>query len=169
VSIETVAYLPPHVRLDDVAKVLAALMGRRVYAHDLVGGSYTAWCDEANAKSTTIPEMAQITVKAPHRKGFSATFHFENGNARNREHTDGTRVVMAYRSPRNTELLCGLVKFFGGQLDADDCDTVDIDLDVPINDATWAHPWSPSNGKEWTDFQDAILAVEPIGKSGKAS
>lgn len=158
-SVDTKAYLPPHVRADDVAKVLAALLGRRVYAYNLPGGGFAAWCDDASVESTSIPEMAHVTVKSPDGDGFGAFFHFESDSARNYGHTDGTRLVTTYHSQRNVEVLSGLVRFFGGQLDADDCDNVDIDLDVSVQDATWAHPWSPNDGQEWTDFQNVILAV----------
>jgi len=167
-GVNTMAYLPPHVRVNDVTKVLAALMGCRVYVLDLGQGGYAAWCDEAHVESTTVPEMVRITVKAPHGEEFNATFHFEEHNARDRKRIDGTRILMTDRSQRNVEVLSALVKFFGGQLDANDCDTIDIDLDVPVSSATWAHSWSPSDGQEWADLQDAIIAVKPVGKSERA-
>ncbi len=155
-GITTRATLPPHVRVGDVATVLAALAGAPIHKQELRGGGYSAWCEFSKVEPSVVPEMALVSVNVPGSTLITCNYHFEGDGGM------GEHVISASYSDRNRALLLNLVRFFGGQYDASDCDAVDCDLFVSVDNATWPCPRSPDDGEDWDRFQDAILAVRPV-------
>jgi hypothetical protein len=155
-STDTRAFLPQHIRVNDVAKVLGGLAGSTVHRHDFDNSAgYAAWCDDARVTTTSMPEMLSIDITANGEVIHFDYFFEADGGV-------GERELIARHCDRNVNLLTGLVRFFGGRLDANDCDDVDVDLAVAVHDATWPFPYTPSAGDEWYRFQDAVLAVKPV-------
>ena len=52
-----------------------------------------------------------------------------------------------------------VVDFFGGTIDYQDCDDIEVDYTVP---AKSLQENSPSDGEEWYVFQNRILEIKPI-------
>lgn len=57
-----------------------------------------------------------------------------------------------------------LVRFFGGEVDFNDCDSVDIDFAWAMADDLMA-----VNGKAWEDFQKRMFSVQPLPKASRRS
>jgi hypothetical protein len=52
-----------------------------------------------------------------------------------------------------------LIDFFGGSIDYQDCDEIDVDVKKPWKGVALN---CPSDGKEWYAFQQRILDIKPI-------
>jgi hypothetical protein len=147
--------LPADVRVRDVAKVAGILAGLKASKLNLTGGSYGVQVEGAEAKTTCVVEMAEITLVGKlvdGERGHVGYYHYEMKEGR-------------LLNPRSSAFwICvgrGLVDFFGGTVDYCDCDTVEVDYKArrKFKDN------SPEDGQPWHDFQDAMLAVKPITKA----
>lgn len=152
--------LPGNVQVNKVAKVMGAYAGctpvKRFFPNDSKGG----WCAEVRdvkVTTTTVPEMAQITIDCPMIDGQVSHFCFY--------HFEPECGVGRLMLPRSTAfwiaLMTKVVDFFGGELDYQDCDDVDVNYSVP---AKTLEENSPSDGEAWYDFQNRILAIKPLTK-----
>ncbi len=57
------------------------------------------------------------------------------------------------------------MKFFGGEVDFNDCDSTDIDFAWPTADSLMAN-----NGEEWEEHQRRMFEVKPLKrKKGRAA
>lgn len=142
--------LPGNVRVKDVAIVLAALDGASVTKRDLVGGSYAARCEAVDVKGLPdLPECAEITWE-----GTSGArrwlYHYE---------FDGMRLLMPRSTDWNIAAGRRLIRFFGGKLDYNDCDSGEWN-EVVRNKPNSAN--CPSDGAPWHKLQDRLLAVTPL-------
>lgn len=158
-------YLPAAVRIDDVAKVAAALIGHKS-RHESIGGSDGIFAHVDGWKTTTanetMPHCAYIvldaTIKTPAAEAlrdsdgdaYHLLYHFESG--RNGEKAIGPKCTAV-----KIALCVGLVSFFGGTVDFNDCDDVDVDFRRKPKPDIHA-----SDGEEWDRFQKRILAVKPL-------
>jgi len=73
------------------------------------------------------------------------------------EHKEGGPEILPACIPVKIALCAELIRFFGGHCDFNDCDEQDVDLRVKPNPLRRA-----SDGKEWEQLQQAILAVKPL-------
>jgi len=150
--------LPDNVRVKDVAQIIGIAAGLTPQW----GGSHGAkWVEVpgADVTNTIIPEMVEIAIRslghllidgdAMH----TVNYHFESDN-------NGRSL-----NPRSTAFWLAvahrLVDFFGGTIDYQDCDDVEVDYFVPANVRSVN---SPSDNEEWDLFQQRKFEVKPITK-----
>jgi hypothetical protein len=108
-----------------------------------------------------IPGMMGVAIhhgdpKITGQKVFGFSYHFEFGGYR--EKGDSRGIIM--RSWACNIVVCKkLVDFFGGWVDYQDCDSIDVDYNVkPKSDKMNC----PEDGDEWQNLQERIMAVQPI-------
>lgn len=149
--------LPTDVRVGDVAKVMGILSGLKAERMPLDRTSYAVRVPGASVAPSSIPECCYVNLNGKLVRGdgvAQAFYHFEPSGGVG-------RLLM----PRSTAFwICigrGLVKFFGGSVDYNDCDNKAVDFRAKKP----RKRNNPENDKEWHDFQDAMLAVKPITKS----
>lgn len=152
--------LPGFVCLRDAADVLGILAGavqERGTLNNTDGAWYVHAADvETKPSGDTLPECARIhlnfTAVDGHDKHF-VLYHFEWGH-------DGTRGLMPRSTPFWLAVGKGLVDFFGGQLDYNDCDDEDVDYEVPAQ-IQYANLDSDAR---WQRFQEAKWALKPVSR-----
>jgi hypothetical protein len=143
----------PDVRVKDAAMVMGVLAG-------LTPERYSLGRDDAvfvkvpgvTVKPTMIPEMAEISLAGRMVDGeadHTAYWHFESA--------DGTSLCAPRSTPFWIAVAHGLVDFFGGSIDYQDCDGggADIRRDSPF----FNHP---TDGAAWDEFQLRILNLAPL-------
>lgn len=147
-------YLPDNVRIRDVAHVIAISAGLK----PRWGGSGKAkWVEvPVEVRNTSYPSMAEIAIYGDLVDGEKRHFvyyHFECSK-------DGRQLM-----PRSTAFWIAiahkLVDFFGGTIDYNDCDDVDIDYSKDANSRLVN---APEGNKEWDAFQERLFNVKPITK-----
>lgn len=148
--------LPERVRLRDVADVLAALAGLPM--ERMAIGDECSWAAHVPGVSyithDDVPELVYITFSDPGVKETRMiSFHYEND-----AHEPPGRQVSFKSTARNIALAVGLVNFFGGTVDFNDCDdSTKIDYVARIPDIIRA-----SDDPVWTLFQERKMAVKPV-------
>lgn len=153
--------LPDNVRIDDVAKVIGILVGCKAeYEKFDSGNGGSTVVSGVQARTTSMPELAYITVTIPEGKPrlhpdgecrFSWFYHMESD-------TPG-RCVSPGSYPLSQAVGVRLVQFFGGSVDFSDCDDVDVDYKRPWKSWEENHP---SDGEAWERFQQRLLALKPL-------
>lgn len=140
--------LPDRVRVRDVAEVIGILAGL-----NRSWDSTKSWIEVEGVKveTTSVPEMVSIILRGSlidEQSDHSANFHFEGNPGR-------------LLFPRSTAFWIavskGLIDFFGGELDYNDSDSIDIDYKVPAKPNI-----APEKGKDWYDFQEALYNIKPL-------
>jgi len=144
--------LPGNVRVGDVANVIGKVRGAESKLVLSSCGSY--YVDVPDVKVEGIDDMpgcAALTIAGP-RPGPSRTlFFFESEGV--------SRSILLSSTPANIAIAKRLVEFFGGEVDFQDCDTIDCDFARP---AKTNCENQPKDGMPWHDLQQRIHAVEPI-------
>lgn len=164
-GVDVRVHLPANVRLDTVARVMAAYAGGEVKKSFFENDSKSGWStrvDGYKIKSCeAIPSMVEIIIEPgkPMVDGENlhhCFYHFEPSER------EGGRLMM----PRSTAfwiaLMTKVVDFFGGTLDYQDCDSVDVDYTVPAK--SWEEN-SAEDGAAWYALQNRILSIKPITKA----
>lgn len=154
-GVDTQIRLPCDVRVRDVGNVIGILAGLPSSKHSLGGESYSCRVEGVKVAPSSIAECCSLTFDGKMVDGALhhwVLYHFEN------EHNG--RLLLPRACPFWICVARGLVNFFGGSVDYQDCDTVDTDYqkEKPRKQN------NPSDGKPWHDFQDALLALRPITK-----
>lgn len=156
-GVDTRIMLSPTTRLKDVVDVLNILVGNPQDWQDHgKSGWVTTHGIKAEPAGETLIECAKISGPSPITTplyGETGTlyvlYHFETGT--------GHRLLM----PRCTAFWIavghGLVDLFGGYLDYNDCDSIDVDYEQP---SFWNV--TPEDNEAWDDFQRAKASVEPL-------
>lgn len=150
--------LAPGARLRDVADVAgiaAGLPGERRRLTSAPGAWYLNVPGATVRGFDIVPGMAEITLTGPMVDGqtnHSATYHFEWDGGE----VAGCTGIISRSNPLWIAVGRRLVDFFGGTIDYDDCDGVDIDYAAPI-----AYRLA-EDGEPWQAFQQAMSEVEPI-------
>jgi hypothetical protein len=151
-GVDTRISLPGNVRVRDVANVIAILLGAKVTLEPLQGSDATAARLEGVAvkirQYDNMPEMVRIEV--PHQKS-AFNYHFEHG---------GRRMVSGRSTAETIAVGRGLIQFFGGAVDINDCDDeiedyTEADNEDEIN--------CPEDGALWQRLQNRIAALKPLG------
>jgi hypothetical protein len=154
---------PYGTRIRDVATVAAALLGHKP-RHVAVPGSKSTfarvkgWKFEGVTSDPTLAYMVfDTTADNPAAKliresdgdSYHLLYHFE-GNT-------GQPLISPKCTAAKIALCAGLVKFFGGTVDFNDCDDKRVNMRVKAKADVRA-----SDDPEWSLFQQRILAVQPI-------
>lgn len=158
-GIDTRILLPTNVRIHDVATVIAKLVGIPVTKEILDKHSYHAKIapetDNRGLKVVTssVPSMLMIQWwgGSEVRPQGNMFYHYESGYDYFMGVLHGDDGAIAIGK--------GLVDFFGGIVDFNDCDNEDHDYSMPTKSRKMN---APEDGPEWHNFQDRILALEPL-------
>lgn len=170
-GVDTKILLPAAARIQDVADVMGALAGfpmeKRYFAHirengrDSAGWSAGHPYGSSYVRLTPIHNMVQCAyihldsselgrVMVDGEREHQCMYHFEAG-------CNGERLLM----PRSTDFWIaigkGLVEFFGGTVDYNDCDDSDVDFARPAQKDIHAE-----DGAEWYSMQARKLVVKPL-------
>jgi hypothetical protein len=155
---DTKILLPPGTRLDDVVCVLGKLLGlpHEKRALSDVSDSYyyrVPGIDATGAgSSATLAIIKWAGSPIPVESvGRSVLYHFEGG-------PHGERLLMPHCCEEWQEIGRQLVTFFGGTVDYNDCDDVDVDFSRPNQFPNGM----PDGGPAWNAFQERIAAVRMI-------
>lgn len=158
--------LPSHAQVRDVAKVMGILLGRPSHRHEYRNGSQSGWWAEVDGvmvKPSGVTGLADISIEGETiccpdgQNGRFFLYHFEWGNK-------GKRGTMPRCTPVNIAMCVGLADFFGGKVDFNDCDSIEVDYHVRVREALWPHKNTPSDDPGWHQFQQAILDVQPLAQ-----
>lgn len=150
--------LPQNVRCGDVADVCGMLLGLEKWKMELSGGSWSVRVRGVSFSTMqSIPGMVAIhlqgcTIGEPIRQLF---FHYE---------TDGDFFSLGGFRSRAVSIAMSrkLIRFFGGVVDANDCDDNERDFEWKFQSRKHN---SPQDGKEWDDFQQRKWNVKPLTKA----
>lgn len=149
--------IPAPARIRDVADVLAALLGCPVVRQDHGhGGSWSAncWGDVAfyrseNADDLIQPECVWININAPDDpRSFLYFFEWD---------AMGNHGLFPRSTASNIALCVAICDFFGGTVDFNDCDDVEVDYRQPVREDIHPH-----GGMPWENFQNRKLAIQPL-------
>lgn len=155
-SVNCVIYLPPAARLTDVSKVIAILDGcpATKYIHSKEGDDREVWwtnVPDVKTQDAHTPECAQILWTTNGKKR-SMLYHFELGKKGEHGITPGSTGWAIALGKR-------LVDFFGGYVDFNDCDEIEVDYKKR---AKW--DIHGEDGPEWDHLQSRMLALKPLTK-----
>ena len=133
-GINTKVYLPAKARISDVSKVIGKLLRSK----------------KISIESCIIPECAKINIIDGKNTEHHFLYHFEFDS-------EGNHGIVISSTARNIAIAKGLVDFFGGKIDFNNCDCVECDYYIPeqlyIN---------AEDGDEWDKLQYRINSIEPI-------
>lgn len=144
--------LPHNVRIRDVASVIGRLLGCEAERAPLSGGE--SWYADVTGVSAVVTAgsagCAWIEVLRPSASARSYLYHFE---------APCGRLLMPTACAEAIALGKGLVDFFGGSVDFNDCDSAEDDYVQPAKTDAENRP---EDGAEWRSLQERIMAVRPM-------
>ena len=142
--------LPGNVRLRDVTRVIGVAVGFRPIIRPLTATGIYVDVHGVTAEPTTAGSPDFLYIKFDDRHTY---WSFEPDT------NPGGRLLM----PRSTKFWClvghRLVDFFGGELDYNDCDDVEVDYKRRAKSNRFN---CPTDGDDWNNFQRRIASVVPI-------
>lgn len=145
--------LPSDTRVDDVATVIGILAGNKKY-WEQSGKAKWVMAENVKAQPSTMAECAEIVITSPVLNSHVLFFYEWDG-------------PLGYRgmSPSSTPVWCAiahrLVYFFGGQVDYNDCDTVNVNFKHKKPRADNGHRSDPA----WDKFQAELWQLTPLTKA----
>lgn len=145
--------LPGAVRVKDVATFIGISAGLPVTAIILPGGGTYAKVKgiEVLPCGQSLPECCYIEWTDLCGEGRQIMYHFEGDDG-------AERIILGRSTPFWIAMGRRLVKFFGGGVDYNDCDSEDCDYhQVPANDLT-----RRNDDTVWQAFQNRLLKVKPL-------
>ena len=151
-SVDSKLYLPPTTRLRDFAQVLGILLGCGVRQIRL-----------DNQRPDDDSVFLEVT-NPPTFNGSNETLVCSIGGFWHWEPDDspipGARLFTCRMKDNRRPVLVALADVFGGLLDFNDCDAVDVDHLGTL----YRKPYRPdaTDGEEWDTWQRYKLALEPI-------
>lgn len=142
--------LPGNVRIRDVMTVMAGAAGFEVKRRDF--GNNPGWSAKAEGVEAKTPSGSDGSYTYITFDNRHVYFTFEPDNRIGRllyPRSTPFWAMMGYR----------LVDFFGGTLDINDCDAIDVDYKkrAGSNERN-----CPTDGDAWYAFQNRLLKVKPI-------
>lgn len=150
-GVDCVITLPERTRARDVAQVIGICAGlpAKLKKFDLRDSFYL---DVSGIKlqPSSVAECAEITwtdIKSGDER--YVMYHFES--------SQGGRLLLPKSTPFWCAVAVKLVTLFGGTVDFQDCDDVEIDFQASVNPLITA-----TNGDEWNNWQHAMLAIGPL-------
>ena len=163
-GVDTKLYLPPEARLEDVLDVFVTMLGgevtRRDFSHHATKepGSY-GWAAHVQPVPTfqTFDDIPTMVRSYGNVNGaiYNIHYHFEGG-----VFPGWKQMSTGYRDERKP-LWIAMADFFGGMVDLNDCDDIDVD-----HIGAWSEdrPYrlNAEDGDAWEQFQEAMLGVEQV-------
>lgn len=167
-GVNTKIYLPGNVRVDDVAIVVGALAGLSLQQRSLRTDSYHTdnnmycICPSVSVQTTSMPCLAIINLLGGMVDGETQRncyYHFECEPRPESGVGGGWRLLSPKCSSFWIAIGKGLVDFFGGVVDFNDCDDIDSDYVVsPKSDAYNSH----HTDEQWAHFQKRLGELTPV-------
>ena len=145
---------PTHTKHESFTDVLGALLGAKIEKRVFDGG-YSAHVEPLVKLRKTDVDAAYYTVIVDGKIGGHWFFDASDYNP------FGTGpMFMCATGEHRRAVLEALCDIFGGALDFNDCDGVEFDYHVAVNNL----PYRPNatDGKAWEQWQDKKLSVEAI-------
>lgn len=151
--------LPHDVRVWDVACVVGILAGLNP-AWETHGDAKCVRVDGVEVRECGVVAGANIIICGDLVDGsesHAAFYHFEGARGEG-------RILRPRSTPFWCAVACGLVKAFGGNVDYNDSDSVDVDYTAKKPRKSN----SPIGGKPWGDFQKDMYTIKPLTKADLA-
>lgn len=173
--------LPHSARVNDVCDVLATLAGAPGYMRPLSGGMSAFWTDAVvevdpfgqRPRPIRDANMLDVVIKRPSgarwefitgQDTINPYWFWNTGIGRSvgggLRHGYEGRGLLVRSTGFWIAAARGLVGFFGGVADFNDCDDIDVDYALPDAPDLLAH-----DGEPWQAFQDRKRAVKPLTKA----
>lgn len=168
-SLDTNIFLPPNVRVGDVASVLGRIYGKPAFMDPLgASGGRFVRVKDVDVREAPLPQCCKICilhlrppavfdVRIPMNQTIDRhiLYHFEGG-------AGGRRMIGIHSRPPHHAVGMRLVDFFGGEVDFNDCDLTPIDYAVP-----WKSDEEnmPDDGEPWDDLQCRIFSAAPLSEA----
>lgn len=164
-GVDTSISLSPQATLREVADVIGILLGNKKtwtgFNKNADPESGYVKVDEVKvAGAPNLPECADIDIYCPNAAPSAKTngndhrhflYHFEFGDS-------GRRGLLPRAAAANIAIGVALIKFFGGKIDYQDCDEVEINESYPApNDIKHR-----SNDRCFDSIQRRMMALEPL-------
>lgn len=149
-GISTHIYLPENVRFDDVAKIVGVAVGLPVEYKKFISGNggYARVTGMTHKNSEYSAGCGELIFN-----GRWAFYHFECER--------GGRLLSCGGSDFWAAVGRRLVDFFGGYVDYNDCDSIEIDYSRRPKPRSIN---APTDGEAWENFQRRIMKVKRIRK-----
>jgi hypothetical protein len=158
--------LPTQSRIGDVANVMGLLLGKTGELKPLQGGSFHLDVEGVKTVPSSMAECAFIHIDdAPLGYGEGPAsrrimYHYEyHWNSVRDVYTKSGHGMQPSCSALNIAMLVELARFFGGEVDYNDCDAKDTNFRAPTQPDLLV-----CNGKKWEAFQRRMAAVKPLTK-----
>jgi hypothetical protein len=166
-------YLPNDVRVDDLITAIGFLLGAKREKWDFERGGYAYHCNFEEVTNQLGKKAKYIFPEST----YDLQFHIINiaPTSIDKEIHSGSLFTNPCESHLGYILLIGgatkfwqmlgteLVKFFGGYVDYNDCDSIDKDVEFPKPRRINCH----EENKEWDEFHDTLFALPTIAKFTK--
>lgn len=151
---DSLLYFPPETRVNDVAEVLAILLGatpekRYFHGEGPDGGWSCVPSEKLEVQNTSVPQMLCITGTVQGKRVYNM-WHWESGQG-----PAGYRLMTCGMQEPRREALVALADFFGGVLDFNDCDSTDADFTGDLRSKPYR--LDANDGAGWDAFQGAML------------
>lgn len=159
--------LPHEAGLDDIASVMGLLLGAKGELKPLSqGGGLHLKVEGVEIKPSSMAEcpsihIADALMSDGSRGERRIMFHYEyNTRSRRDVYTTSGRGILPSCTALNIALCVELARFFGGEVDYNNCDAKQANFKAPK-----AKDLLACNGKKWDDFQRRMAAVKPLTKT----
>lgn len=165
-GVDTNIRLPVNVRARNVADVIGILSGKKVVKVSM-DKSFYAKVEGVSAKGSDIAGLAEIVIDCPVSDAAQKARLEGNKNAtpyclfNYESHFNGKACFLMIPSstPYWIAIGKGLIDFFGGSMDYNDCD--DKDVNYKKREKSRKEN-SPENDKPWEDFQNRLWNLKPL-------
>lgn len=156
-GVDTKLHLPPETKVEDVFDVLVAMLGGETYKRHFHNDD--GWSAEVRPEPhfkvfSDIPTMTIVDGKVD-GSFYHVFYHFEG-----RYPLSGWRQMTTGFRERRRPLWKAMADFFGGLLDMNDCDNIEVDYVGRLADKAYRVDAEDDVG--WYAFQEAKLAVKQV-------
>lgn len=163
-SINSLCTLPNDTRADDVVKAIAFLCGAKRIRTDLShGGAVATWADRSEVQVEPDRQASHVWVQHTHDMQYFI-IHIAPTDCDGEWHQASLFLYPEENRPNRILVYAGVSKFwhnidralvdlFGGEVDDQDCDEVDVDYQKRKPRKTNC----PSDGQPWQKFEDAMF------------
>lgn len=167
-GINSKCYLPNDVRAEDIVTAIAFLCGVERISEPLGSGSLAAWTNRKEASDEPNKKASHVFVMSTHNMQYY-TVHVAPTSCDDEWHEGSLFLYPSLEYPNRILLYAGvsrfwqeidraLVDFFGGEIDDNDCDSVDVDYEKQKPRTSNC----PNDGDEWDEFQQGLLDLPKL-------
>ena len=167
-GINSNCYIPNDVRADDLVQAIAYLCGAERIRKSLTDGSFAAHVKRQEVSTEPNKPASLVKIESTHRMQYFEIV-IEPTTCDNQRHL-GSLFLFPSSEHKNRMTLNGgvskfwkeigraLVDFFGGEVDDNDCDSVQVDYKKKKPRKSNC----PDDGQDWGEFQNAMLNMPKL-------